>query len=195
LGRKPRTASESGFYHVINRGNNKCNLFQDSGDFQSFLKLLADHLSNFQIKLYHYCLMTNHIHLLMGAGSVQELSRFMHSLQRSYHHYFRKKHSWFGHLFQGRYRSFPIEKEEYLMDCGRYIEKNPVRAKLATEPQDWPYSSYRAYALGELQSFLTSSAFYESLSLNPVKRQEVYRDYVESSRSYEESLDKQLIEI
>lgn len=167
----------------------------DSDDFQYFLGLLTDNLKNFQIKLHHYCLMTNHTHLLIWANSLQEISRFMHSVQRSYHHHFRRKYSWFGHLFQGRYRSLPIEREDYLLDCGRYIERNPVRAKMVEMPQDWPYSSYQAYALGNTQAFLTLSVAYEGLSPDPVRRQEIYRGYVESARPYEELIDKQLLEV
>ena len=145
------------------------------------------------VKIHHYCLMTNHTHLLVWAETLKALSRFMHGIQRSYHHYYRKNYTWFGHLFQGRFRSLPIESEAYLLDCGRYIERNPVRAKMVEDPKDWMYSSYRVYANGWKDELVSLSVAYLGLANNDRDRQTLYRNHVEATRPYEEILDKELI--
>ncbi len=195
MARSGRKLSETGLYHVIIRGNNKSRLFHTKDDFNACLGILTTYLQKYPLKIYHYCLMTNHIHFLVWAGEIKLLSSYMHGVQRSYHHYYRKKYTWFGHLFQGRYRSLPIETEAYLMDCGRYIERNPVRAKLVADPKDWPYSSYRVYGYGAEDVLVTHSVTYKELARDPEDRQKLYREYVESTRPYEEVLDRELIGI
>ncbi len=191
--RGSRQASEVGLYHVITRGNNKSRLFHHPNDFKEFLHILDLYRMRYKIDIHHYCLMTNHIHLLVWAEDVMLVSGYMHSIQRSYHHYYRKKRTLFGHLFQGRYRSLPIGTESYLLDCGRYIERNPVRAKLVQDPKEWVYSSYCAYAFGYEDKLISFSPAYEALSDNPTDRRRLYRDLVESTRPYEEIIDKELI--
>ena len=191
--RGARLGSEAGLYHAIIRGNNKASLFHHRDDFEAFLKILSDSRDKFSIKIHHYCLMTNHVHVLVWAPDTLTLGRFMHRIQRSYHHYYRKNHHWFGHLFQGRFRSLPIETEAYLLDCGRYIERNPVRAKLVQDPRDWPYSSYKVYACGFNDCLVDHSVAYLSLANDEQTRQKLYREHVETIRPYETLLDKELV--
>ncbi len=193
MSRGGRQGSNVGLYHVITRGNNKARLFHKKQDFETFHRILKEALQKHPIKIHHYCLMTNHIHLLVYSEELAFLSAFMHTAQRSYHHFYRKNYTWFGHLFQGRYRSLPIETEAYLLDCGRYIERNPVRAKLVEDPKSWLYSSYRTYAYGTKDDLVTLSAAYEALATANEQRQLAYRDHVESTRPYEDVLDRQLV--
>ena len=193
MGRKARQESSFGLYHVIARGNNKTSLFHGDPDFEEFVKIVKDYLGRQPVKIHHYCLMTNHFHLLVWAESLKTLSQFMHGIQRSYHHYYRKKHTWFGHLFQGRYRSLAIENEGHLLDCGRYIERNPVRAKMVKDPKGWKYSSYRFYAYGKKNDLVTLSAAYKALANNDRDRQKLYRNHVEATRPYEGIIDKELM--
>ncbi len=193
MGRSSRQGSEVGLYHVIARGNNKARLFHRRQDFEECLGILKNYLEKHPVKIHHYCLMTNHIHLLIGTQELRPLSGYMHAVQRAYHHYYRKKYTWFGHLFQGRYRSLPIETEAYLLDCGRYIERNPVRAKLVTDPKDWEHSSYCAYAYGKKDDLIVFSSVYEALAFQYPDRQQLYRDYVESTRPYEDVIDRELV--
>ncbi len=193
MGRKAREESSVGLYHVITRGNNKTQLFHCREDFNQFLKIVGYYLEKQPVKIHHYCLMTNHAHLLVWAGGLKALGQFMHGIQRSYHHHYRKNYTWFGHLFQGRFKSLPIENEAYLLDCGRYIERNPVRAKMVDDPKDWNYSSYQVYAYGKKNDLVTQSVAYESLANNDCDRQELYQNYVETTRPYEEIIDKELI--
>jgi len=193
MGRIPRQESKTGLYHVIVRGNNKGRLFHGREDFEELLKIAGEYLSKYPIQIHHYCLMTNHAHFLIKSESPVGLSKYMHGIQRAYHHYYRKNHTHFGHLFQGRYRSLSIETEGYLLDCGRYIERNPVRAKMISDPKDWPYSSYNFYAYGQSNDLIAESVMYRGLADSPENRQSLYRQYVEVTRPYEELIDKELV--
>lgn len=192
MGRKPRQLSETGLYHVIIRGNNKGRLFRDEADFDKFLKIASEYREKHPGSVHHYCLMANHVHLLIKSEDPIILSKYMHSVQRAYHHYYRKRYVHFGHLFQGRYRSFPVETEGYLLDCGRYIERNPVRAGMVEDPKDWRYSSYGFYAYGQEDDLVTESVMYKALG-EGAARQKLYREYVEVTRPYEKLIDKELV--
>ena len=193
MARGAREGSQAGLYHAIIRGNNKTRLFHNKQDFQEFLKILKNYFEKHPVKIHHYCLMTNHVHLLVQAEEIPFLSSYMHAIQRTYHHYYRKNYTWFGHLFQGRYRSLPIDTDAYLLDCGRYIERNPVRAKLVQDPKDWEFSSYRTYAYGLKDDLVSLSVAYEALANQEVERQRFYREHVESTRPYEDVIDRELV--
>ena len=192
MARTPRAQAETGYYHLITRGNNKKNLFHEYEDFEHYLRLLAQYVSITGIQINHYCLMTNHTHLLIHSEAPRAISQMMHGLQRSYVLFFRKKYQWTGHLFQGRFKSLPIDRETYLLECGRYIERNPVRANMVKEPGDWPHSSYHAYAFGKKIPSLTHSQAYLDLSDSEEKRQVLYRDYLNQARPYENLVDRLL---
>lgn len=192
MARMPRVHSKTGYYHLITRGNNKKNLFCEPEDFEYYLKLLAQYSSLNGVQINHYCLMTNHTHLLVHSEEPRNISQMMHGLQRSYVLFFKKKYRWTGHLFQGRFKSLAIEKEVYLLECARYIERNPVRANLVKDPADWPHSSYHAYAFGNTVPYLTLSEAYLCLSTSPEQRQTLYRQYLNESRPYENLVDRSL---
>ena len=182
-----------GIYHVYSRGNNKRWLFREDEDFKKFEDLISEYLECYDVVLSHYCLMSNHVHMLVCSEPVSSLGRMMHGIQRSYHHYYRRKYTFFGHLFQGRYRSLPINKESYLLECGRYIERNPVRAGLVDDPAAWHYSSYRMYSEGKAEPFASYDPAYLGLASTDHERQRIYREYTEQTRAYEELVEKQLV--
>lgn len=138
-----RGCLERGTFHVLNRGNHRQPLFRQPDDFAAFLDLLACSVAKFEIKLRDYCLMGNHWHLVAEIAAVTELSRWMHWLcNRRVHHFHRDNHALGGgHLYQGRYKSFPIQNEGYLYRVLRYVEANSLRARLVARAQDWPWSS------------------------------------------------------
>jgi putative transposase len=138
-------------YHVITRGNQKQVVFKDARDYAVYLKLLSKYKHLYGIKLYGWCLMDNHVHMVMEPGA---LSRAMHGLNLSYAQYFKYRHSAAGHFWQDRFKSFVIQKDEYLINCISYIEYNPVRAEIALRPEDYRWSSYRARILGEKNPLL-----------------------------------------
>ena len=134
-------------YHVLNRGHNRDALFADDEDRAYFLALLARYRDRFGLRLYHYCLMGNHFHLLLQLGDPGRLSALMAGLLRAYVHHCHRRRGFVGHLFQGRFKSPAIEAETYLLSCGRYIERNPLAAGLTAEPWRYRWSSCATYAL------------------------------------------------
>lgn len=132
-----------GWFHVLNRGNHRQKLFSKPEDFALFLGLLADAGERYNVTLWGYCLMTNHWHLVVEAPNIKELSQWMHWISNRHVRLFHRRNRTLGggHIYQGRYKSFPIQNEEYLHTVLRYVEANPLRAKLVDDAQEWPWSS------------------------------------------------------
>ena len=195
MGRQPRRWSESGFYHVVTRGNARQRLFHDEDDYRHYLRLTIVALTAATAALYHYCLMPNHTHVLLGVPQPELLSRAMHQLQRRYFFHMRRKYRLTGHLFQGRYHSFPIESDSYLLECGRYIERNPLQAGLVSDVADYLWSSYPWYASGRSREVvLTPSPSYLAMGETPQARQAAYRPYVSTTRPYDRAMSQHLSE-
>lgn len=196
MGRKPRAWSESGFYHVTARGNNRQRLFRKESDSSFYLSLCAAALAAYDVQLHHYCLMPNHVHLLPRASTPEKLVRFMHQVQRRYWFHMRRKYRLSGHLWQGRYHSFSIESESYLLEAGRYIERNPLQAGMVNDLADYPWSSYRWYASGKtVEVTLTPSPGYLAMGETPAARQNAYRLYVSTNRPYDLAMSRKLAEV
>ena len=141
--RVSRTFLNYSCYHVIARGNQKQKVFKGKGDYARYLNILKKAKRKYGISLYTYCLMPNHIHLLIEASVSRNMSKFMHWISRGYTAYFNCKYKKVGHLWQGRFKSKPILKGQYLVNVANYMEGNPVRAKLVDDIADYPWSSYR----------------------------------------------------
>lgn len=146
--RKRRQASPTGTYHWICRGIHKKDLFHRPEDYGHFKKLLKEYKESFEIVVYHYCLMKNHAHLLIYSPSLENMAKFSQLVQRRYAYYYCGKYHWIGNVFQRGYRSFLVDKDSYLLECGRYIERNPVKAHIVQDPTSYPYSSFLHYAMG-----------------------------------------------
>ena len=147
MARRPRVFAPQVLYHVIVRGNHRKSTFRTPADYQAYLERLVRYLRPCQVRLWAYCLMPNHVHLLVETGS-HPLSTFMQRLQQSYTQYFNRTHRKVGHLFQGRYKAIICEQDSYLLPLIRYLHLNPVRAKLVKQPEDYPYSGHRVYVAG-----------------------------------------------
>jgi len=131
--------------HVLNRGNGRQNVFHKDGDFQAFLDLLGEARKRYGIKLFAYCLMSNHFHLLLQTEKGDELSRCMQWLMTSHVRRYHRHYGTSGHVWQGRFKSFIVQQDEHLLTVARYIESNPLRAKMVESPTDWPWSSYHQH--------------------------------------------------
>ncbi len=136
-----RNLADEQIYHIINRGNRRDTIFHDSYDYERFLKLLMDAKLKYQIKIFAYCLMPNHYHLVIYTPIGENLSLAMHFINSSFVRYYNKKYKLSGHLWQGRYKSFIVQKEEYLLTLLRYVEANPLRSKIVKDCIDYKYSS------------------------------------------------------
>ncbi|MFA5859666.1 MAG: transposase [Elusimicrobiota bacterium] len=139
-------------YHVMNRGNNRQQLFKDKQDYHTYLKYLRDYVEQFNIIVYAYCLMPNHLHLLVETPDTN-LPIFMRSLNIRYMIWFKKKYGLVGHLFQGRYKSIVVDKESYLLELTRYIHLNPARAGITTTPEYYEWSSCREYVENKFRNY------------------------------------------
>jgi len=152
--RAARFIETNGFYHIISRSLNETYLLQDADDFSHFLKLAYTAKQKYLIQIFHYVIMNTHFHLITQAPCHKVLSQNMAYLKWHYTMWMRKKYGWKGPLWRERYKSLPIENEDYLYACGIYIEYNPVRARICSDPADYPYSSYRKYNLGIADTLL-----------------------------------------
>jgi putative transposase len=134
----PRTARASvgGYcYHVINRGNARSVVFHADGDYQAFMDLLSQASQRIPMRVLAYCLMPNHFHLALWPSHDGELSRWMQWLLTAHVRRYHRWHDSSGHVWQGRFKAFPIEQDDHLLAVLRYIELNPVRANLVYEPK------------------------------------------------------------
>lgn len=143
MARKPRKESTLQIYHVIMRGNNRQSIYFDDNDREFFINRIYKYSEQLKISIYSYCLMGNHVHILVGNVSKAYLSLFVQKLANSYVYYFNHKYDCSGHLFQGRFKSEPVEDEVYLKNILRYILKNPSNAKIS-RIDDYNWSSYKA---------------------------------------------------
>jgi len=187
----PRTARilpDTGLFHIITRGNNRQIVFHDDNDFTAYIDLLKKYKGRFPFYLYHFVLMNNHIHLILETKEDSNLSKIMQGLNLSYVYYYRKRYGYIGHFWQDRFKSLLIEKDRYLLECGKYIEMNPVRAKIVTKPEDYKWSSYKVYAYGMQSSLININPIYIGLGNTPEQRQENYREY---TLSFEENVFNQ----
>lgn len=127
-------------YHIIARGNDKQQLFFDDYDYRLYLRLLDKSKQKNCVSVLNYCLMPNHVHMLVRPET-DDLSKFMYFIQRHYALHFNFKHGRVGHVWQGRFKSLLVETDAYYQVCAEYIQENPIRAGLCSNPTDWPYSS------------------------------------------------------
>lgn len=177
MGRRPRVEFPGGLYHVISRGNNRRPIFRDDVDRKQFLELLAKYQQRQAFRLFAFVLMTNHIHLLVEAGSVP-LSKTMQQILGSYTRYFNRRHHRVGHLFQGRYKAIICEKDPYLLELVRYIHLNPVRSKIVKDPITYPWSSHRIYLGREEKDFVDAVAVLGMMDSRIAQARRAYSDFV-----------------
>lgn len=140
----PRTARASvgGIcYHVLNRGNGRAKVFHKDGDYAAFVQLLADANERLPMRILGYVLMPNHFHLVVWPRADGDLSRWMQWLMTAHVRRYHRTHHGSGHVWQGRFKAFPIEQDEHLLTVLRYIERNALRANLVGRAENWPWSS------------------------------------------------------
>jgi len=155
MSRRPRIHYPGALYHVIARGNKVQKVFREEQDYTLYLQFLKEYKDRYNFLLYAYVLMPTHLHLLIEVGQVP-LSKVMQSLQFRYTRNYNLRHQSWGHLYQGRYRAILCEKDSYLVELSAYIHLNPVRAKLAKDPSQYRWSSYREYLEGKSAGLVDS---------------------------------------
>jgi putative transposase len=148
MGRQPRPLAEGLVYHALNRGNNRSPVFGAPEDYRAFLKALAQTQQRYPFRLYGYCLMTNHFHLLPGPRPGQKISRILQSLTVAHTWRYHRTHGTVGHVWQGRFRSPVFQSDAHALTVLRYAEANPLRAGMVSDLRDYPWSSYPAHGEG-----------------------------------------------
>ena len=161
--------------HVIQRGNNKQAIFFADEDYALYRRWLAEAAEAYGCAIHAYVLMPNHVHFLLTPGAKDSLPRLMQSLGRRYVRYINAAHGRSGTLWEGRYRAAPIDEDAYFLACCRYIEANPVRAKLAKHPRDYPWSSYPAHAAGVEDKLVSPHPLFKRLGRSLADRRKAYR--------------------
>src|SRR5262245_3007748 len=161
--------------HVIHRGNNHCTIFGDDGDYELFLLFLKRAVGRCGVAVHAFTLMTTHYHMIATPNDALALPRAMKIANGRYVRHFNRKYDRVGTLVNGRYRAIPIENELYWLTCLRYVELNPVRARMVHDPATYPWSSYRLHAHGDPLDWISRHPLYDALGRDNAERQAVYR--------------------
>ena len=173
--------------HIIQRGNNRQACFRSESDYLLYLLHLRELATRHGCSVHAYCLMPNHVHLLMTPSTEDALSTLMRNLGQRYVQYFNRSHGRSGTLWEGRYRSCIAESARYVLACYRYIELNPVRAGLADNPCRYSWSSYCTNVEGKKNQLITAHPEYLALGQDCDSRQRAYR------RLFDDVLDPTLV--
>lgn len=167
-------------HHVIQRGNNRQKVFFARATREKYLDLLREYSQRWDISILAYCLMTNHIHLLVKPTQPDSLAKMMQGVTLGYTRYRNKRYKKTGRLWESRYYSSIIDEEKYLWAVARYIEQNPVRAGIARQAEDYPYSSALAHIKGIKDETLNEPLFddaeradYIELIRGPIPEKEI----------------------
>ena len=144
MARPLRIEFPDAIYHVTSRGDRREDIFVDDDDLQMLLDVVATGMSRFNAQVLAYCLMGNHYHFVLHTRKAN-LSLLMRHVNGVYTQAFNRRHAKVGHLFQGRFKAILVDRDAYLLEVCRYVELNPVRARMVDEPAQWPWSSYRAH--------------------------------------------------
>lgn len=173
--------------HVIQRGNNRQACFANDNDIAAYAGWLHAAAQKYDVAIHAWVFMTNHVHLLATPRREGAISSMMQYLGRYYVRYFNLTYQRTGTLWEGRFHSCPVQSERYVLACQRYIELNPVRAGMVSDPADYKWSSYRANGMGIGSKLILPHPSYEALGHSRLQRIRNYR------KLFETELDKSLI--
>jgi REP element-mobilizing transposase RayT len=179
MARPLRIEYPGAFYHVTARGNERKDIYRDDKDRERFLGYVETAVFRYKAVIHVYCLMNNHYHLLLSTPS-GNLSQILRHINGAYTVYFNKRHSRFGHLFQGRYKALLVDADEYAGELSRYIHLNPVRAGLAQRPEKYIWMSYPYYTGTKKTPRWLTTDWLLGYFGSPSDAQKVYRAFVEA---------------
>jgi putative transposase len=179
MARLPRYFVQGVPLHIIQRGNNRAPIFAVGKDLEFYRHHLGKVAAAHGLAIHAYVLMTNHVHLLATPQSATSAPKAMQALGGRYARHFNWMYGRTGTLWEGRYKAAPVDTEAYLLTCMRYIELNPVRAGLASEPAAYRWSSHGANAHGVADPLVVAHPLYKQLGSTPALRQAAYRELFE----------------
>jgi len=186
MGRLPRPIEDGFVYHALNRGYNRAHVLKRASDRDAFLEALGKTRERYPFRLFGYCLMTNHVHLLLRPEPGQSISRIMQSLTVAHIRRYYARYRSVGQVWQGRFRSPVVQEGEHLMTVLRYIEANPLRARIATDLPEYRWSSYQAHGLGRPDPLLSPFPEWRKLGRSEAERRARWRRRVATPQREEE---------
>ncbi|WP_026816331.1 transposase [Arenimonas composti] len=186
--RPPRPDVPGCSHHVVQRGNNRLPCFLGDHDRRTYLQLLGQCLPRYECDLHAYVLMDNHVHLLISPREPKSLPKLMQTFGRNYAVTFNRRYGRPGTLWEGRYDGHLVDNDAHLLACYRYIELNPVRARMVASPEAFPWSSHRGNCGQVFDRLLTPHNLYRELHREPLRRFECYR------RLFDQPLPEETVE-
>lgn len=183
MARLPRLTVPGYPHHIIQRGNNRQPIVADKADYELLLGLIDEHARKNEVALHAYVLMSNHFHLLATPETAEGIPQMMQAVGRRYVRHYNLRHARTGTLWEGRYRSTLIQAERYLLACMVYMDLNPVRAAMVTDPAEYPWSSHRYYVGGRADRLVTPHPLYWELGNEPFAREQAYAELVRTGIS------------
>lgn len=171
-------------HHVVQRGHNRASVFAGRADYEYYLSNLREWKLSLGVRLYAYCLMTNHVHLVLEPPEdTRTVGKLMRRIAGRQTRMVNAAERRTGTLWEGRYKASPIQTDAYLLACTRYVELNPVRAGMVTAPEDYPWSSYRQKVVEHDFEWLDMDPCYEALGSAHSQRAERYAEFVAQMHS------------
>jgi putative transposase len=181
MARQPRFILPGVAVHVIQRGNNRGVCFRSSGDYGIYLSYLRELSAKFECALHAYCLMPNHVHILLTPPSAGACAGLMRELGQRYARYFNRRYARTGTLWEGRFRSCVTDSAHYVLACYRYIELNPVRAGLAPRPESYEWSSHGVNMGRRTDGFLSPHVEFLALGTHAEARVRAYAGLIDQA--------------
>lgn len=178
MARKPRIHAPAAIYHVIMRGNAQQDIFADDKDRYRFYEILQKSCERYRHRFHAFCLMSNHVHLEIQVAEIS-LSRIMQNISQRYTQWYNWRHSTSGHVFQGRYKAVMVDADSYLLQLAAYIHLNPVRARITDRPENYRWSSHRAYLGKENLSWLETGFILSQFSGKVGKARSSFASFVD----------------
>ena len=183
--RKPRFYVPGVPVHIVQRGNNRGDIFFDDADYSVYLDWLKEAADRYDCKIHAYVLMTNHVHILASPKEKDAISRMMQYIGRRYVPYINHTYGRSGTLWEGRYKGSLVQEDSYLLACMRYIELNPVRANIAKTPAAYRWSSYQTNASGRKSELISPHSVYIALGKDEAGRRAAYKKLFKQSMNAE----------
>jgi putative transposase len=178
VSRQSRRKSQTGYYHIMCRGNERRNIFSDNQDKLRFVDTLLEKKQEVGFRLQAFCLMDNHFHLMISEGT-EDIARTMKRITVSYVYYFNHKYERVGHLFQDRFKSEVVEQDDYVLALVRYIHQNPVKAGMVESVDDYQWSSYHSYFTdGMFGRLIDTGTVLRLFAKNMEVAKELYKQYM-----------------
>ena len=184
MSRPPRVLSSTGLYHIMFRGINKMNIFEEAEDFKKMFGIIKEMKETEKFEIYAYCFMTNHVHLFIKEAEAGSIKAIMHKMLTRYVIWYNKKYKRSGSLVGNRYKSQAIEDEEYYFALVRYINQNPVRAGIVANPWEYSWSSYKDY-VSNTNSITDTDFTLEMLSENRKTAIDMFKELHQTPESLE----------